>query len=682
MKYHNTLSTAALASLIAAQALTAQRQSANPQPAVPDVVLNEVMFDPQGNDSDCKWGSEWVELYVNRPTDLAQWSLRDNNGNLIAALPSVQIPAQTYVQILLGGLAAYELDDDPTDGRYSLTLGLALADHLPNAQNAGEGGGLRLRQNGVLRDELYWGNGAAPPGSGGRFVDVSFASGIPLNEGDTLGRAADPIADYSATLADWDRNGGANAAGPTPAERNGVYPTDADDILKWSQAGVCEIINAWLYMTDQEGSIQFTGASVANVSTVIAGGVLEVTADHQLAAVVGGGTIGAIAGTLVARLEKDEAAGNVGYSLFLTGVMTCTAGWSMDIDYAKDLTGFHTNAITGATATSVVYSEDGVDYPFSNTVVRTMTRTGEHTWQMTDSRSGSDYGGAGVKTSAATTYVTRHGDGDYESHFDMTRDMPIGMPKPGEAPEPAFQQRLVIEGRSQHDDLGAGTSEITRYDEYEDGALVAELASGETGSSSMIVTGASASEPYGSSTYSLDLPLVIDGKAGNVTASVRGEIDVQNGVLLESGQGQVNVNGFAAVQFSIFADPPISVDDGCSCGGGGGGFGDAAVNCAAKGGAIGAGVGTAVGGTAGAIGGGTVGGAVTSVGGPPGVVAGMAAGGVKGAAVGAAAGATAGGLVGGGVGAAACMAGYGAKKLAGKAKSGWRKLKSAWSSLW
>ena len=247
------------------------------QPIVPDVILNEVMYDPLGDDVEAKFGSEWIELYVHRATDLGQWSLHDNHNNLIGALPSVHIPAETYVQVILGGRAAYELDETPQDGSYSFTLGLPLGDHLPNATQPGQGGGLRLRQNGVVRDKLYWGNGTAPSGSGGRFFDTSFATGKPMNEGDTLGRAANPAAAYTKRHSDWERCGGVNAAGPTPAQRNGVYPTDADDMLKLAQAGFCEIVNSWLYMTNQQGSLIFTDASVSDVVTVTSPGVFAAT---------------------------------------------------------------------------------------------------------------------------------------------------------------------------------------------------------------------------------------------------------------------------------------------------------------------------------------------------------------------------------------------------------------------
>jgi hypothetical protein len=651
--------------------------SAQSQPllVVPDVMLNEVMYDPLGDDVDTKFGSEWIELYVHRATDLGQWSIHDNQNNLIGALPSVQIPAQTYVQVILGGLAVYEVDDTPNNGDYSITLGKPLADHLPNAHHANQGGGLRLKQNGALRDKVYWGCGVAPPGSGGRFFDTSLATGAPMNEGDSLGRASNPATQYTGQNSDWSRCGGINAAGPTPAQRNGVYPTDADDILKIAQSGFCEIVNSWLYMTNQQGSVRFTDASVADVVTYTAPGELEVSATHALSAIVGGAP-GAIIGTLVARLDKDETAGNVNYAISLSGVMTCTAGWSMDVDYSKQVSGFHTNTISGTTTTDVTFTEGGVDFQFDNTVVRHLARTGDHTWTLSDQRTGIDYGGAGLKSSTANTHVTRHGDGDYESLFDMTRDMPMGPPKPGTIPALPYQQRLVIEGRNHFDDLGAGSSSITIYDEYRNGQLEASLAAGNTGAGTVVVAPSSTEEPFGSMTYSMSLPLMINNQPKTINTSIHSQVDVPNGVLLESCNGQINVNGFSAVQFSIFADPPISEGESSS-GGGGGGLGDAAVNCATKGAAIGAGAGTVVGGTAGAVGGATVGGAIGTLGGPPGAVVVATAGGVKGAAVGAIVGATAGGVLGGGVGAAACMAGYGAKKIGKKAKQSWK-----WVSSW
>lgn len=639
----------------------------------PIALLTEVLFDQTGMDSQSVFGGEWVELYVARGVDLGRFEITDHLGNALGVLPSVTVPAHSYVEVVLGGLGAYLLDDDPSDGTFSLALGHPVGDILPNGQVPGDGGGVRLLFDGRLLDAVYWGHGSAPAGSQGEYFDLSFAAGRPMNEADSLGRSGQPMLDYTGTIADWDRNGGVQSAGPTPSKRNGVYVSDENSILKWAQTGICGVVNSFGHMTGQSGKYRFLDATVSDIVVLDLGASLSVTATHTFTVNVNR-NVEMLSGTLVTTLVKDETPGSVSFERTVSGELTSTGNWGLELDYSQAIFGFHSNVQQATTVVAVVYKQGAQDYPFGHTVRKSLERTSDNVWLLQDDRTGLDYGGGGLKVSAATVTYTRTGDGQISTHFEMLRDMPIGPPMPGEVGSIEYQQRLVSESTSFGNDLGAETTTIQRYDEYEDGVLVASLRPGEVGVASLSFESASQEEPYGSANYLGTLPLLVEGRPRTISNAIRATVSVRSGgVYVGQAEGQMNVNGLISNGFAIWADPPLqgSGSGANSAAQDSGGFGDAAVNCAAKGGAIGAGVGAVAGGVAGAIGGAAVGSAVGSLGGPPGAVIAATAGGVKGAAVGVVVGSSAAGIAGAGIGAAACMTGYGAKKA-------WRGVKSAW----
>jgi hypothetical protein len=624
----------------------------------PAVLLNEIQFDSLGVDADSGFGNEWIELYTTEAIDLADIEIVSEDGSISGALPSASIPAFTHVLVILGGLQSYVIDGNPADGTYSLTLGLTQGDLLPNAQTAGDWGGVTLYHQGSKVDSLAWGHGTAPIGVSGPYFDVSYAGGRPINEADSLGRSGSPVADFTGTDADWDRNGGKNAAGSTPKQRNGVYVLDADNALKFAQAGVCDIVNSFAYMTGQNQKYMFDNSGVANVQTQTTANSLTVTADHTFQMTVAGQPT-TLTGTLVAGMQKSEVPGAVAYILTLTGTMSSPQGWAFSIDYARGVSGLHTNTQTAYTQTDVVYTENGVDYAYSCTVNKAVGRLSDQVWMMGDTRQGQDYSSPVVKNSIAVSTYTRLSDGVITAHFDMTRDMPIGPRAPGQTGGIDYQQRLVTESQACGDEWGAFSTSITRYDEYKNGQLVASLEPGKSGSSDLFFTGASVHEPLGAAYHLLTLPMLIGGHKVQISEGARGEVEMVAGNYVAKCQVQINANGLMAQRFSIFVDPPLQEGgSGASSKAGEGGFGDAAVNCATKGGAIGAGVGAGVGGIAGGVGGAAVGGVVGTLGGPPGAVAAATAGGAGGAAVGVGIGSAAGAIAGGGVGAAACMIGY------------------------
>ena len=666
-------SSTALACALAASGLLAQ-SNATSQPVVPDMLLNEVMFDQVGVDAQQQFGSEWIELYARRAVNLADWSLSDNLGQAIGRLPNVAVPADTYVLIVLGGLAAYDIDGDASDGTLAYTLGMPNADHLANAQANGSGGGVRLSYRGRQMDSIYWGNGAAPRGSAGDYFDVSFATGRPLNEGDTLGRSGSPVSDFTGKSTDWDRCGGINAAGATPKQRNGVYPTDSTQLLKWAQSGICQIVNHNGYTSEQYGQYNFQDGLVANVQISDLGNSLTVVADHTLVLDIRGVRTD-LTGTITASMVKSEAAGRVGYTQRCVGTMMTPAGWGLTIDYSEAFTGMHTNTVSSRCTTDLTWHDSGSDYDSDLTVDRRLERTGDNTWQLTDNRTATDFSFAGVKTSQASTVLTRTSDGVVASSFEVNRDMPFSPPRPGTNPDAPWQQRLVVEGSMTSYDNGEYNTVVSRYDEFEDGVLIASLRPNKQGSIDYSINPVTAEEPMGSSDVNMVLPLIIDGRNQRVTSSIHGELIVEPTRYLSMVRCQINANGFTVNRCSLVADPPLAGGSGSS--GGDKGFGGAVKDCVATGAAVGTTVGGVAGGVAGAVGGAGVGGAVGALGGPPGVAAAVGAGGVKGAAAGTIAGGAAGGAVGAVAGGVACAVGHGAKKVGRAVGDAWD-----WVSGW
>jgi hypothetical protein len=363
-------------------------------------------------------------------------------------------------------------------------------------------------------------------------------------------------------------------------------------------------------------------------------------------------------------MQKSETPGAVVYLLTLTGTVSSPQGWSFSIDYARGVSGMHTNVVNAYTQTDVVYTENGVDYAYGCTVNKNAGRVSDQVWMIGDFRQGQDYSSPVTKNSVAVSTFTRLSDGVITEHFDMTRDMPIGPRAPGQTGGVDYQERLVTDAQACGDDMGAFSTTVTRYDEYKNGQLIASLKPGKMGASDLYFTGASVQEPLGAAYHLLTLPLVYAGHDAQISAGTRGVVELRPSGYVAKAVTQINVGGLMAHRFTTFVDPPLQEPaSGASSTAAEGGFGDAAVNCATKGGAIGAGIGAVGGGIVGGVGGAAAGGIVGTLGGPPGAVGAATGGGIAGAAVGATIGSAAVGAAGVGVGSAVCMVAYGVSAL-------------------
>ena len=96
--------------------------------SLPEIVINEIMYDPPGDDNN----SEWVELYNagSGPVDLTGWSLADNDGNIFSLDGAGTLSAGGYLvcHLASGGtnsstdvygwiISEVVIQPDPTTGK-------------------------------------------------------------------------------------------------------------------------------------------------------------------------------------------------------------------------------------------------------------------------------------------------------------------------------------------------------------------------------------------------------------------------------------------------------------------------------------------------------------------------------------------------------------------------------------
>ncbi len=639
------------------------------QPEAPALLLNEVVFDAIGSN-----GAEWLEVYSTQAMNLQGWTIEDNHGTVLGTLPSMDLPAYSVVVVVIGGDAQANYDSDATDRSASLMLGLPPGDYLGN-----QSGGVRLRDPSQrIADEVYWGLGSAPAGSGTNEVfDLSFATGRPMGEGGSLGRPADPLTDYSGDLSDWERTGGVNTSRVTPGARNGLEVIGMTGLKIWAQTGVNQVINHYSSMVEPNW-FSIIGSDIRGSTYNYQPNSFTVTSEHTFFVSVRGIPT-SLTGWITAVYSWDETPGAVAYQLTSTGTLSSDAGYGFSIDHSEAFSGFNTNEIVVTTSTDVVYTEAGVDYPFSVSGTNTSTWIGEGQTQTVDVRTCLDYGGAGPKVATATTTRTRLGPGNYSSTFALVRPVKVGPPSLEDAgfeilfDEESFfiDTTTTINGRGEVVD-----GVISRYDRLVNGYLDVELQSGAMGSFGFVQTSGSAYALPQEFAYQLDLPVSKKGTPSVISGSVTGSKFLFEGKLISRSLATVRVNDTTVLSQRFFVDPvvqgqqiifipdnrgtviinqpdnpppmqpqsplpqPPAADDGDKTGDGG--YWQAAADCSSSGADIGGGVG--------AVGGGIAGGIVGAPSGP-GIVVGVVAG--------AGVGYGAGQAVGAGVGFLGCSISYG-----------------------
>lgn len=624
-----------------------------PPPAPPGIMINEVVFDPAGVDGS-SIGGEWIELYMPSATSLSGYTLRTNQGTVIATLPAVTAPAHSVLVVFLRATLPFGYDTSFADRSAAFASGAALGDHLGNDQ-----GGVRLVDSGgAIVDSVYWGTGAAPTGASGgtwptgTYFDLSM-SGKPMFEGDSIGRPAAPLTSYTGTVADWERFGGRNACSATPGVRNGVYPADVTGLITFTQTGVNQVL-ANLSNTEQPGWIHIDNADVAGVSGAYTSTGCTVTATHVFELTLRGELV-TLSGSMTSEMIRSETAGNVWYTLTTNGALEGTSeeggnSYELLVEHVETFTGFHTNTQQCVASTDVTYIENGTAYSVSVSGTNAITRNGATSWIHADVRQAVDYGGAGTKNSTAVTFASKVADGIYATNFGLDRSNPISPPRISQAGTQVLSgtEQMLIDAATVSNDEGEITlGLVMRLDRFSNTtSQTAQLQSGQWGTFGFSQTLGTPGTLPQSQRYEMELPMQLFGSPTQVSVEVVGSTYVVNGKLLSEAYSNVYFGSAHVMHGNFFVDPPAAQ------GGGGtppqpqpanqpppptapvtpGGFMEAAGDCATAG----AGLGAATGGTIGGVSGGLAGSAAGGVGAVPGAIAGAKTGGLVGAGVGAA----------------------------------------------
>jgi hypothetical protein len=195
-------------------------------PARTEVVVNEVLFNPVGEDA----GKEWVELYnAGRGTqNLAGWTVSNRDAQVIAVLPGWDFPAGAYLVVHFGPGVP---DSDFSDGSGEFYTGQAVevfdSDQGEVAFYSG------TPSAAAIQDFVSWGFGSYRPGRACEYAvaagiwpdSQAFSIGVFLEEGNSLGRnyfvlgGGERAADNN-TPEDWFGGGGLDASQPTPGAAN------------------------------------------------------------------------------------------------------------------------------------------------------------------------------------------------------------------------------------------------------------------------------------------------------------------------------------------------------------------------------------------------------------------------------------------------------------------------------
>jgi hypothetical protein len=419
-----------------------------PVPITKGLVLNEIQFDPYGQDG----GNEWIELHNGQagPINVAGVQVKDSANVVLATLPSVVLPAGAHYVVHLGPVVAATLDNDLSDGRGNTFTGQAPGNYLGNDS----GGVLVVSAQGKVLDAMFWGTGSSPRGAGytaavaanqwrdGRYLELSTSSGHARCEGSTLGRDVDWTDTNSPS--DFMLDGGENAAFPTPGIRNDMFVFTKARAIHWTQAVVQEFLA--VISTANQSSLSVTSAAHTNVVVSdpdMAGG-FGITADHSFDLLYSG-SAKTLNGSIAFDYVRNGTAGATSYSATASGTLTSEDGSvSLTFSYTKAESGFHklTRTLTGTT--SFTWTEGGQAYAYQAGNALTTTQTGQNAWTLTDNRNWSDWGGLN-KTSTSSQTLTKQGDGKYHHVATQTQMVPPPPPNFGQSQVAFGVERLDYE---------------------------------------------------------------------------------------------------------------------------------------------------------------------------------------------------------------------------------------------
>ncbi len=193
------------------------------------IVINEIMFDPSGEDA----GNEWVELYNSGTTrNISGWTISNRDGESLVTLPDWEFPNDAYLVVHFG---AGINDTDFSDGNGTYFSG-GVKEVFDNYQDecalyAGEPGNDTIVDfisysfdndylpgiaHGYAASAGIWEYNASFNATGDSIQEYSK---IPASvEGDSIGRDAD--SNDSNLPKDWDIDGGKDAFQASPGSGN------------------------------------------------------------------------------------------------------------------------------------------------------------------------------------------------------------------------------------------------------------------------------------------------------------------------------------------------------------------------------------------------------------------------------------------------------------------------------
>jgi hypothetical protein len=571
------LAPAVVALFIAQQPAHSQIHPINPVPKIM-LRINEVCFDPQGVDG----GTEFVELYNygDVAEQLGGIQLQDHNGTVFFTLPTGTLAVGGYLVVQLGPVVPDQVDSNATDGYAKYFTGQTAADRLAN-----RAGGVILRKNTTTLDAVFWGT-VGPPNTAAysaavasgnwpanAYVNLAFASGGALKEGDSLGRST-TSADTN-TPSDWAPAGGANAIGATPGDRNDVYLFSEEQSIHTAQLVVNKALS---YISGADGSsIQVQSGTHDSVVLIDPDDMsgFDMSAHHVFPITISGAPK-SLGGTLTSTFERVGTALQTSYTFRVVGTLSAVGGTSLAVDYQFSASGFHGATRTESNVVSVDWTYLGTTYSYDAQIDRSATQTGQNSWTITDTRHSTDWGGPEVKNASTTVTRTRVSDGVYHETASVLRDvMPFPPALGGSNWLFGTQEAQLTLDRILSPDREANIT-ITQFDSqiYNPSHTLLQT-SALSESASFVIDRSSGDVFSGLGTWDMTASLkfrvgspTIDPQSTpferTLTETLTAEV-VSGGEFVEHGLVAFATDGAQDGSFTFYVDGPTA-PDGCGCG--------------------------------------------------------------------------------------------------------------------